>query len=305
MTTWTAPARVLVTGAGGNLGRKAVAALLEAPWCREVLALDLVPPEAADPRVRPLRADLADPGDAAWREAVGGSDAILHLAARHPLPDATWEQAAASFDMTANLLQAALAAGPRRFVHASSNHVMGGHKDGPLGTVPGAIGPETPPAPGTKWRSGRGPMDATPYAAAKLMGERACAAAAAASGGRLGAVSVRIGWCQPGENRPDTLGSAGMPGIAGATGAEAARDDLWFRRMWLSNRDFAALVRQALSAPPDGWPSGAIVVNGMSANRGMPWDLGPGRRLLGYEPCDDVEAIPASVSSGRSSPSVR
>ena len=31
-----------------------------------------------------------------------------------------------------------------------------------------------------------------------------------------------------------------------------------------------------------------VLVNGMSANTGMPWDLEPGRRVLGYHPQDDV-----------------
>jgi hypothetical protein len=31
-----------------------------------------------------------------------------------------------------------------------------------------------------------------------------------------------------------------------------------------------------------------VIVNGMSANRGMRWDLTDARTLLGYQPQDDV-----------------
>ena len=31
-----------------------------------------------------------------------------------------------------------------------------------------------------------------------------------------------------------------------------------------------------------------LVANGMSANRGMPWDIESTRRLIGYEPQDDI-----------------
>ena len=53
--------------------------------------------------------------------------------------------------------------------------------------------------------------------------------------------------------------------------------------MWLSNPDFLALMEAALLAPAGGWPAPGIVVNGMSANAGMAWDIAATRRLLGYE----------------------
>jgi hypothetical protein len=58
--------------------------------------------------------------------------------------------------------------------------------------------------------------------------------------------------------------------------------------MWLSNRDFVQLMEKALLADASGWPSPGIVVNGMSANRDMPWDVESTRRLIGYEPRDDA-----------------
>jgi hypothetical protein len=58
--------------------------------------------------------------------------------------------------------------------------------------------------------------------------------------------------------------------------------------MWLSNRDFVQAMDRALLASHEAWPSRAIVVNAMSANSAMPWDLGGARRLIGYASQDDI-----------------
>jgi nucleoside-diphosphate-sugar epimerase len=285
---------VLITGAGGNLGRKLTAHLLETPWCEEVVALDRAQApagsERADPRVRRIEADLKDPNDARWRDALSGVDAVVHLAAQNPDPDAPWSDAAASYDMTLHVVGAAAASGVRRLVFASSNHVMGRYKDPPLadGLAPGTLGPASPPAPGTRWFNGREMVEGVAYGSSKLMGERLCIATAALSGGALTTVSVRIGWCQPGDNDPRTINSSGVAGAEAAEDPDAERNLRWFRNMWLSNLDYGAVMERALVADPAGWPAPGIVVNGMSANAGMAWDLDTGRRLIGYAPQDDV-----------------
>ena len=128
------------------------------------------------------------------------------------------------------------------------------------------------------------------------MGERIGHALAARSKGAKTFVSVRIGWCQPGENRPETLSATGDPGIDPGS-AEAHPDpdgyrwaERWFRQMWLSNRDFAHLFERAINADASAWPSPSIVVNGMSDNSGMAWSLDETRRYLGYQPLDDVNS---------------
>ena len=277
----TFPLRVLVTGAAGNLGKKLIADLLERPWCAGIVAVDRGFAEPSrDPRIEPVTADLSHPSGA-LDAAMERADAIVHLAARNPYPDASWADCCASFDMTLNLVEAAARGRPRRFVFASSNHVMGGYKeaDPPLG--PGALTSDLPPRPGTRV----GPDPTPAYAVAKLMGERLLAGRCAIGG--LTAVSLRIGWCQPGQNHPRTLSAGGVPGDAGG-GPEAERDLVWFRSMWLSNRDCAGAVAAALTADATAWPTPAIVVNAMSANDGMPWDLASARRLTGYAPQDDV-----------------
>ena len=109
------------------------------------------------------------------------------------------------------------------------------------------------------------------------------------SGDRTSFACVRIGWCQPGENLPATLSAAGTPTQAGG-GGEENETDRWFKGMWLSNRDFCQLFQRAIEAPGTEWPDGCIVVNGMSNNTGMKWNLDATRLYLGYDPQDDVYA---------------
>jgi nucleoside-diphosphate-sugar epimerase len=283
---------VLVTGARGNLGQKLIAHLLAQDWCERIVAFDRSAPASATgvDRVRWVEGDLADPSDVRWHEALAGVDAAVHFAAQNPYPDAPWSDACASFDMTLALLGAAGQAGVRRIVFASSNHVMGQYKDAPLADAltPGGLTTALPPGPGTRWFNGKEMLQGTAYAASKLMGERACLAEAQRSNGALTAICVRIGWCQPGENRPETINTSGLPGEEASAGPDTERDLRWFRNMWLSNRDFTAVMERALLADTGAWPQPGIVVNGMSANRGMPWDVDATRRLIGYVPKDSI-----------------
>lgn len=284
--------RVLVTGASGNLGRKLIAHLAETRWCEGVVGVDRAAGAAPhSERVALVVADLLDPDDRLWRDALGTVEAVVHLASANPSPDSSWAEACDSLDMTAHLVGAAVQAGVRRFVFASSNHVMGQYKDPPLaGQIgPGELRTDLPPGPGTRWFDGERVIQGTAYAVSKLMGERLCVSQARISGGAFTTVSLRIGWCQPGENRPDTISATGVQGDASsAPGAESERDLRWFRNMWLSNRDYTALVERAILAPADVWPEPGIVVNGMSANAGMGWDVETTRTLIGYESRDDV-----------------
>jgi hypothetical protein len=105
---------------------------------------------------------------------------------------------------------------------------------------------------------------------------------------------LRIGWCQPGENSPQTISAAGTPksGLI-ETDPEREHDLRWFKAMWLSNGDLVRAVFAALRADGSAWPSPAIVVNAMSANRPSPWDLSAGRKLIGYKPLDDASSYAA------------
>lgn len=108
---------VLVTGASGRVGRRAVARLAEAGY--RVLAHDLYPVEHPAV-VTSVLGQLSDIDD----ELLRGVDSIVHLAAVQ-----SWDDARAEEVMTANvmgtfhLLRAAVTAGVRRVVFASSGEV--------------------------------------------------------------------------------------------------------------------------------------------------------------------------------------
>jgi len=282
--------RVLVTGANGNLGAKLVRALLAAGGLDAVLAVDLSPPlpEEAHPALVRIVADLAKRHDEHWIGAVRSADAVVHFAAQNPHVVASWQDAAVSFDMTANLI--ACSGHLRRFVLASSNHVMGGYKETEIAVSDGGLTTDLPPLVGTRFMLNGVAMASTAYATAKLMGERLLAANASRSG--FSSVALRIGWCQPGENRPQTISASGTTaGGSGTQDAAALADLRWFRNMWLSNRDLCGYFRAAVMADASTWPSPAIVLNAVSANRGSPWEVASARGLIGFAPSDDIWAV--------------
>jgi nucleoside-diphosphate-sugar epimerase len=288
--------KVLVTGANGNLGTKLVAHLATASWCGDVVAVCFggVPdlPSGTMDHVTVRTVDLTDPSGTDLAGLMAGVDAVVHLAAQRPFPDATWIDSTVSFDMTLNVVAAAEAAGVPRLVFASSNHVMGGYKETADQLRPGGLTVDMMPWPGTLTTAQDGSVSSSvAYATAKLMGERLCVQRAKAGDGRLSCVSLRIGWCQPGENSPATLSATGLPGVEVELDDPAvARAERWFRGMWLSNRDFLHLVERGILADAIAWPAPGIVVNGMSANRDMVWDIETTRRMIGYQPSDDAEA---------------
>jgi nucleoside-diphosphate-sugar epimerase len=202
MMKGNAALRVAITGANGNLGRKLVSGFLAAPGI--AIDRDVAGLFPADARVFPIQADLRGPG---FPGALAGIDAVIHLAAQNPYPDASWEDASASFDMTAKLIEACANASVSRLVFASSNHVMGGYKDTPVALSDGELTTDLPPRVGTLVKTSEGLIDSTAYAAAKLMGERVLAVKAET--GAFTGVLLRIGWCQPGENTPQTISAAG------------------------------------------------------------------------------------------------
>lgn len=285
---------VMVTGAAGNLGSKLVRALAKTDWCSLVLAVD----QSADSfpacfdglaNVETLSVDLTSLANPLLDESLNRIDTIVHFAVVNPLPDATWAEAARSFDMTASLLMRARDLGVRRFVFASSNHVVGQYKEPPLidGLTDACLTTDLF-APGTRWETADGVIDGYAYGSAKVFAERMCIAAAQVDG--LSTVSIRVGWCQVGENHPTTINAGGNPTLskAGLHSRSSDTELRWYRNMWLSTPDFVNLFEQAILTDTQHWPRPGIVVNGMSANSGMAWDIGPAKQLLGYQPIDDV-----------------
>jgi uronate dehydrogenase len=248
---------VLITGAAGNLGDK-LRRHLEGRYPLRLLDRD----PRGDAGI--LAADLSR-WDRGWLTAFEGAEVVVHLAA-DPTAQQTWPNLVApNLDALVNVFLAAAEFGVRRVVYASSNHVMGGYKDRP---EPHRITTDLPPLPGAHYVVRGEPRDSTPYGSAKLFGERLGQGLSEAHGASV--IAVRLGWVLPRDNRPQDV--------------PAERED-WFRLMWLSNRDYCQLMEKCVTADPS---VRFAVVNGMSANSGMRWDLEHTRRVVGYEPQDDV-----------------
>lgn len=236
--------RIVVTGSAGNLGRKAVRALVDVVGA-EVVGIDTRPTN--EPDVHSVVADLGT-YDAAWVTHVAGADAVLHLAA-DPRPVASWAQVQhLNVDVSLHVLRAVEEQRVPRLAFASTNWVLGGHR---FSTTP--LTPTTPVRP------------INPYGYAKAATERDCVALHARTGADV--VVMRLGWCQPGENRPGPHMAFGH----------------WGQEMWLSNEDWAQAVVAACTHP---W-TGCEIVNVMSDNAGMRWDLTDTERVLGYRPRSD------------------
>jgi nucleoside-diphosphate-sugar epimerase len=144
-------ARVAVTGSSGKLGRVVVDHLLEHGW--DVVALDRVP--STRPGAVATVVDLTDFGQAV--EALSGIDdrhdgvdALVHLAAV-PAPGLIPNAATFANNMTAsyNVYAAALRAGVRTVVWASSETVLGLPFDEPPPYLP--VDEEYPPRPNSTY----------------------------------------------------------------------------------------------------------------------------------------------------------
>ena len=232
-------AHVLITGSTGNLGEKAVAAI----GSRGDVRITRIGRNSEN-KASVLNADLAS-FDRKWSKHFAGVDTILHLAA-DPKPVATWSSLQkVNVDLSLNVLRAAEEASVMRFVFASSNWVLGGYRFSDA-----RLSSKTPPRP------------VNPYGASKLFIERAGLSQSQRTG--MTFIALRIGYCQPGENRPGPHMAFGR----------------WGQEMWLSNRDWAQAVEKACFSPFEG----ACVPNIVSDNAGMRWDLGEAGNSIGYRP---------------------
>lgn len=218
--------KVLVTGAGGFLGRAVVAAAAHAG--HQVLAM--VRPTSAGrggypDGVAEVAGDLRQRG--AWTGAIGDVDAVVHCAAAFGDPPS---QLAGTVLATENLLNA-LPATLRRFVHVSSLSVY----DFDAPSLGGALDEATPLE--------TAPLRRDAYTQTKLLQERLVREYAAAKGTDLVVV------------RPGAIYGPGKDWDAG-TGLKVGRFDLIFAplaKMRLIHVDNCAdAIVAALAAPLDG-----------------------------------------------------
>lgn len=233
--------RVLMTGSTGNLGQKATVALQAV----EGVSLTRIGRNGGgDPEV--ITANL-EVYDGSWVEHFRGIDTVLHLAA-DPRAAGDWDTVSPlNIDLALNVLRASRQAGVKRFVFASSNWVLGGYrfrKDRLTSALP--------------------PRPVNPYGASKLFVERYGRMVGEETG--MAFLSLRIGYCQPGENRPG-------PHMAFGT---------WGQQMWLGNQDWAQAVVKSATARFDGFHA----INIVSRNEGMRWDLEEAGRAIEYAPIE-------------------
>ena len=161
---------VLVTGAGGHLGRKLFDFLENRPEFK-VSGLDIRPVD--HPRIH--QADFG--GDPVWAEYFKGVDVIVHLAGDRE-PAATWESSIRNnMDATLALYHHAVEQGVSRVVLASSNWVQGDKR-----FTNDRLDGSTPP----------GPVNA--YGMSKLFCERTGEYFSKHKG--LSVICLRIGWTQ-------------------------------------------------------------------------------------------------------------
>jgi NAD+ dependent glucose-6-phosphate dehydrogenase len=184
----------------------------------------------------------------AWAGHFSGVDSVILLAG-DPRPEAPWESIVRlNLDLVLNVYEAAALNGVRRVIFASSNWTMAGHR---------FAGGDLP--------TDRDPRPVNAYGMSKLVGERIGKSFSERRG--VSSINFRIGWCQHGSNAPG-------PHMAWAD---------WGQGMWLSDRDLAQGFEKAVTAA-DGVRF--AVLNLMSANPGMRWDIETTRRIIGYVPQD-------------------
>ncbi len=228
---------------------------LRAAWT-DVYDLVLIDRVDEDDDPDVIVADLAVLDDD-WITHFHGVNTVVHLAA-NPDAEAVWDELVEpNLDVLANVFHAAALAGVERVIFASSNHVMGGYRE--LDDEPITVDRE--------------PLPDGPYGASKLFGERLGRSLSRAFD--LTFIALRLGWVQEGNNRAETL------------------PDDWSRKLWLSNTDLVRLLDGAVEAEIE--DRSFVVVNGMSRNHGMRWDLSDAAELLGYLPVDDAFAAQPAI----------
>jgi nucleoside-diphosphate-sugar epimerase len=235
---------ILITGAAGNIGVKITAHLRQTSDHK----LRLLDRRASGDIVA---ADLGS-WDPEWARHFDGVDIVFHFAG-NPNGNANWASAKRdNIGGTLRVLRAAREKNVRRVIFASTNQTMLGYR-----FATGPVTVDMPPAP------------LSPYGISKLAGEEAGRAFTEETGGDF--LALRIGYFQPGENRPGAHMEIGE----------------WGQSMWLSNRDMNQAVDKAIAAPPFGF----AVVNLVSNNAGMRWDIEHTREVIGYVPLDAATPV--------------
>jgi uronate dehydrogenase len=247
---------VLVTGGSGQLGQMFLRGYGDYYAMR--LTYNSHPFEAPGHEV--VRMDLTD-YDAVLC-AMQGVEAVVHFGADSTL--GPWESMLPNNIVgTYNAYEAAREAGVMRFVYASSNHAAGYAL-----MEEGMIGPDAPVRPDTV------------YGVTKCFGEAL---------GRyyhdrygMSVICLRIGTCH---GNSEAEQRAYMQAAVDRGGGHPYNVRQYLS-IWLSARDMCQLVHKSLET---GCPFG--IFYGISNNAPPAYDLSETRRVLGYEPQDDIAEL--------------
>jgi nucleoside-diphosphate-sugar epimerase len=250
--------RIAVTGANGTIGRRLCADLVRD---HVVVRIDLNDSDR--------NADVRDL--AALQAAFEGCEAVVHLAGVVSL-EANWDDVySTNIGGTYNAFEAARRAGIGRVVFASSNHAVGMHE---IENLPQIYEPKFGLVVGTE----------SPYRPDSLYGVWKAFGEALgryySENHKLKVACVRIGSITEHDDPRH-------PSVAQSSGWLDLTEEQKFKRYastWMSQRDFARLVRAILSSDV---PFG--VVYGVGNNATRFWDLEPGRALYGFWPEDGVK----------------
>ena len=261
MADETGQLRVLVTGAGGLIGRL-VMEHLDDQYDLVGLARDLS-------GYATVIADVSDLD--ALVPTMEGIDAVIHLAADSAV-EAPWERVLPdNLIGTYNVFEAARQAGVGTVVFASSNHAIGMYE---LDGAPSLydLGDDRVYDERVETRPD------SLYGVSKLYGEALGRMHHDLHGMRV--VCLRIGSVRADDDPSSPAMLASVPAPLAHLSPEERRRRM--RATWLSRRDCAELIARAIDADDVGW----AVVYGISDNPRQFWSLRSARELLGYEPRD-------------------
>lgn len=249
--------KIAVTGAGGTIGTRLCADLRRD---HDVVDIDL--------QNAGVQADVRD--FEAMMRALQGCETVIHLAGAVAV-DLDWEtNYSVNIGGTYNVYEAARRNGLRRIVFASSNHCVGMNEvqnapaiyEPASGTVVGTDAPYRPDGLYGVWKAFGETLGR--YYSDKYGMQVACI--------RIGSIT------EADDPRHESVReSSGWLGLT---------DEQKFRRYaatWMSQRDFARLVRAILARDVP-----YAVVYGVGDNLTRFWDLEPGRALYGFWPLDGV-----------------
>ncbi len=265
-----APKKVLVTGVYGLIASSVYQRLQAQPALYDVHGLarrrrlsDRAPRtrQLQIPRDKFHLVDLADLE--AVERAMQGMDAVVQMAA-DPRPDASWESLLTSNIIgVRNAFEAAVRAGVKRVVYASSIMVSWGYQlDEPYKAIAEGRFASVQEAD-IHTVTHAWPVRPTGlYPASKVWGE--ALARYYADVHDLSAICLRIGWVNA-EDHPHRPESGAV---------------------WCSQRDVVQLIERSINAPED---LGFDIFYGVSNNRWRWVDIDHAREVLGYIPQDSAE----------------